>query len=416
MSPNLLKAMLGGATLWMAMCPGAWAAQEAQAAATTLTVWHAYRGKEKAAFEEVVANYNKRVASKGVEVTTLAVPYDAYADKITAAVPRGKGPDVFIFAQDRLGGWVEGGVTVEPIGFFLDDQTRGQFLPNMLEAMTYRDTVYGLPLNYKSITLIYNKKLVAAPPKTSGELVKLAKRLTDAAAGRFGLAYAYNDFYYHAALQNAFGGRAFDPGPKPALSAPENVAAMKLLLKWMRQDAILPAEPSTALVTSLFNEGKAAMVFSGPWFLGEIAPGIDYGLAPLPTIDEAGGKPMRPWLTIEGVYVSASSKQKEAAYDIAKYLVSEEAGLVLAVEGRQLHTNKAVYAHKAVADDPVLAAFRRQLDTATPMPNFAEMTVMWSPATTAMNTIVRGAATPEVALGKAQSTVEKDIAALRKGR
>jgi arabinogalactan oligomer/maltooligosaccharide transport system substrate-binding protein len=388
----------------------------AQAATTALTVWHAYRGKEKAAFEKVIANYNKQAAAKGVEATTLAVPYDAYADKITAAVPRGKGPDVFIFAQDRLGGWVEGGSTVEPISFFLDDKTRNQFLPSMLEAMTYRNTVYGLPLNYKSITLIYNRKLVKAPPRTSGELVRLARSLTDAAVGRFGLAYAYNDYYYHAALQNAFGGRAFDPGPKPVLNAPQNIAAMKLLLKWIRQDAILPAEPSTALITSLFNDGKAAMVFSGPWFLGEIAPGVDFGLAPLPTIDEAGGKPMRPWLTIEGVYVAMSSRHKEAAYDLARYLVSEEAGLVLAVEGRQLHTNKAVYAHKAVADDPVLAAFRKQLDTATPMPNFAEMTVMWSPATTAMNTIVRGAATPAVALEKAQRTVEKDVAALRKGR
>jgi arabinogalactan oligomer/maltooligosaccharide transport system substrate-binding protein len=415
MKANHLKTMLGSARVWTALLLGAWALQ-VQADATTLTVWHAYRGKEKAAFEKVIANYNRQAAARGVEATTLAVPYDAYADKITAAVPRGKGPDVFIFAQDRLGGWVEGGSTVEPISFFLDDKTRNQFLPGMLEAMTYRNTVYGLPLNYKSITLIYNRKLVKAPPATSGELVKLAKGLTDAAVGRFGLAYAYNDYYYHAALQNAFGGRAFDPGPKPVLNAPQNVAAMKLLLKWIRQDAILPAEPSTALITSLFNDGKAAMVFSGPWFLGEIAPGVDFGLAPLPAIDEAGGKPMRPWLTIEGVYVAMSSRHKEAAYDLARYLVSEEAGLVLAVEGRQLHTNKAVYTHKAVADDPVLAAFRKQLDTATPMPNFAEMTVMWSPATTAMNTIVRGAATPAVALEKAQRTVEKDIAALRKGR
>jgi arabinogalactan oligomer/maltooligosaccharide transport system substrate-binding protein len=410
-----MKTLWGGARIWMALGLVAWALQ-VQGAATTLTVWHAYRGQEKAAFEKVVANYNKRVAAKGIAVTTLAVPYDAYADKITAAVPRGKGPDVFIFAQDRLGGWVEGGRTVEPIGFFIDDQTRNQFLPNMLEAMTYRNTVYGLPLNYKCITLIYNKKLVKTPPKTTGELVRIAKGLTDGAAGRFGLAYAYNDYYYHAALQNAFGGRAFDPGPKPVLNAPQNVAAMKLLLKWIHQDAILPSEPSTALVTSLFNEGKAAMVFSGPWFLGEIAPGVDYGLAPLPTVDEAGGKPMRPWLTIEGVYIAQSSQHKDAAYDFAKYLTSEEAGLVLAVEGRQLHTNKAVYTHKAVADDPVLAAFRKQLDTATPMPNFAEMTLMWSPATTAMNTIVRGAATPEVALDKAEHTVEKDLAALRKGR
>ena len=408
-----MRSKLLGAAL--ALIAGAWTFQ-ACAAATTLTVWHAYRGKEKEAFEKVVANYNRTAVKKGVEVTTLAVPYDAYADKITAAVPRGKGPDVFIFAQDRLGGWVEGGNTVEPISFFLDDETREQFLPAMLDAMTYRDTVYGLPLNYKSITLIYNKKLVKTPPATSGELVKLAKSLTDAAVGKFGLAYAYNDYYYHAALQNAFGGRAFDPGPKPTLNAPENISAMNLLLRWIGKDKILPAEPSSALVTSLFNDGKAAMVFSGPWFLGEIAPGVDYGLAPLPTIDEAEGRAMRPWLTIEGVYVAQSSKHKEAAYEFAQYLVSEEAGLVLTVEGRQLHTNKAVYANKAVADDPVLAAFRRQLDSATPMPNFAEMTVMWSPATTAMNTIVRGAATPKVALDKAQASVEKDIAALRKSR
>ena len=88
----------------------------------------------------------------------------------------------------------------------------------------------------------------------------------------------------------------------------------------------------------------------------------------------------------------------------------------MTIEGRQLHTNKAVYTHKEVANDPVLAAFRQQLDTAIPMPNFAEMTVMWSPATTAMNTIIRRAATPQAALDTAQRTVEKDIAALRKGR
>jgi arabinogalactan oligomer / maltooligosaccharide transport system substrate-binding protein len=57
------------------------------------------------------------------------VPYDAYADKITAAVPRGKGPDVFIYAQDRLGGWVEAGNTIEPIDFFLDEAVAAASCP-----------------------------------------------------------------------------------------------------------------------------------------------------------------------------------------------------------------------------------------------------------------------------------------------
>ncbi len=379
-----------------------------------VVVWHAYRAEEKAALEKVVAAYNATVASKGIKVTTLAVPYDAFADKITASVPRGKGPDIFIFAQDRLGGWIEAGKTVEPIDFFLDKATIARFIPTTMEAMTYRGTVYGLPLNYKVITLIYNKKLLPTPPKTSKELVAVAKKLTDAKSGRFGLAYSYSDFYYHAALQNAFGGRVFDPGPKPVLNAPENVKALELLMRWFLKDGILPAEPSTALITSLFNGGKAAMVFSGPWFLGEIADSIDYGLAPLPTIDEAGGKPMRPWMTVEGVYVTAPSKNKDAAYDFAKYLTDTPQAKVMALEGRQTPSNKAVYSDPAVAGDKVLSAFRKQVEVAVPMPNLPEMTMVWSPATTAMNTIVKRAATPKAAMDQAQAAVLKDVAALRK--
>jgi len=383
-------------------------------AATDLVIWHAYRGGEKSAFEKVVRQYND--SQKDVAVKTLAVPYDAYADKISASIPRGKGPDVFIYAQDRLGGWVEGGQTVEPIDFYVEDETVDALVPNMMEAMTYRGTIYGLPLNYKSIAMIYNTNLVRTPPRTTGELVKVAKGLTDKATGRFGLAYQYSDFFYHAALMNAFGGSVFGPGPTPTVDSPQNVAAIKTMLKWYESDGILPADPSSALIGSLFNEGKAAIVFNGPWFLGEIGDKVSYAIAPLPTVDEAGGAPMRPWLTIEGVYVSAGSAHKDEAYELAKYLISPEAALVLALEGGFLPTNRSVYDNPDVLKNPAIVAYRKQLETAVPMPNYAEMTLMWSPVTTAMNKIVKGSATPEVALKEAQQTIKASIAALRKGR
>jgi len=377
-----------------------------------IVIWTAYRGDEKAAFEKVVGQFNAAYAGKGIKATTLAVPYDAFADKITAAVPRGKGPDVFIYAQDRLGGWVAAGNTVEPIDFFLDAPTKARYLNATLQAMTYQGNTYGLPLNYKVITLIYNKKLIQTPPKTSAELVATAKKLTNAASGKFGLAYAYNDFYYHAALMNGFGGGVFD-GRKPTLNAAANVKSMDLLMNWFGQ-GFMPAEPSTALITALFNGGKAAMVFSGPWFLGEIADGVDFGLAPLPTLGEAGGKPMRPWITVEGVYIAAPSKNKDAAYEFVKFVTDTPAAKVLALEGRQSPANKAVYSDPQVAADPILKAFRQQVEVSVPMPNLPEMTMVWSPATTAMNTIVKKAATPKAALDQAQKEVLDRISKLRK--
>lgn len=384
----------------------------AAAAPVDLVVWHAYRGAERTAFEKVIADFNRSHAGR-IAVSTLAVPYDAMADKITAAVPRGKGPDVFIYAQDRLGGWVEAGNTIEPVDFFLEDRVSRRFLPSTMEAMTYRGTVWGLPLNYKVITLIYNKKLVPQPPRTTGELVRVAKRLTDEATGRFGLVYWYSDFYYHAPLMNAFGGGVFDAQGRPVLDQPANVRSLELLTRWLEKDRILPAEPSTALITALFNGGKGAMVFSGPWFLGEVSSSIDVGLAPLPTVDEAGGKPMRPWITVEGAYIAGPSKHKQEAWELVTALTDLPAARVMALEGRQTPANAAVYDDPKVKANPILAVFRRQVETGVPMPNRPEMTMVWSPATTAMNVVVQGRAEPAAALADAQREVVERIGKLR---
>jgi arabinogalactan oligomer/maltooligosaccharide transport system substrate-binding protein len=50
------------------------------------------------------------------------------------------------------------------------------------------------------------------------------------------------------------------------------------------------------------------------------------------------------------------------------------------------------------------------------MPNRPEMTMVWSPATTAMNKIVKGNASVEAALKEAAGTMQDSIAALRKGK
>ena len=86
----------------------------------------------------------------------------------------------------------------------------------------------------------------------------------------------------------------------------------------------------------------------------------------------------------------------------------------MALEGRQTPANASVYDDAQVKADAQLAAFREQVAVAIPMPNRPEMAMVWSPATTAMNVITKGAATPKNAMDRAQEEVTERVAALLK--
>ena len=88
---------------------GWWAAA---AFAGEVSIWHAYRGDERAALEAACATWAS--AHPGVTVLPVYVPSEALASKIEAAVPRGNGPDLFVFAHDRIGDWSTAGV-LQPV-------------------------------------------------------------------------------------------------------------------------------------------------------------------------------------------------------------------------------------------------------------------------------------------------------------
>jgi arabinogalactan oligomer/maltooligosaccharide transport system substrate-binding protein len=379
------------------------------AAPTTVVIWHAYRGEEKDAIEAVAKNFNN--THKDVQLSLLAVPFDALADKVSASVPREKGPDLFIYAQDRLGGWIAAGIA-EPIEYYLTDAVRARFVAGSLSAFIYKGSTYGLPLSTKCVSLIYNKALVSNPPKTTDELIALAQSLTDPAKKQFGLAYEIQNYYYHSIWNQGYGARVFDADGNPTLNSPEAVKALEVAINLQKNLKIVPEEVTNTLVTTLFNEGKAAMVINGPWFRGEIDPNIKYGVALLPVISEIG-KPMVPFITVEGIIMSAKSKNKDAAYAVMEYLTNNAASLTFATKGKMISANKSVYLDKKIASDPITMGFMEQAKRGNPMPNAPEMTMVWSPAATAMNKAFLGALSPADALTEAQNNVVAAITMMR---
>jgi arabinogalactan oligomer / maltooligosaccharide transport system permease protein len=368
-------------------------AQADEPSAVEVRVWHATRGTERAALEKLLTEWD--AAHPELTVAPLAIPYDGFKTKIEAAVPRGNGPDLFIAAHEVLGQWSRSGIVAAvptlPDGLH----------PNTVEAVTYDGKVYGIPLAFKCLALFYNKALIDAPPRTTDELESLSTRFADPT--QFTVAWE-NTPYVQAPWNHGFGGGVFQ-GDVVALDQPGNADALAWVADLTKR-GLLPEEPTAALVTQLFNEGLAGMVVNGPWFLGEIASDIDFGVVPLPIVS-ATGEPARPFLTVEAAMISAHAAHPDEAIALAQFLASPEAALVRAIEGRQSVATLAAHEDPRVANDPQLAAFRAQLDATVPLPNRPEMGATWEPMARAQRRVARGTLEPEVAVRTAQK--EYDI-------
>jgi arabinogalactan oligomer/maltooligosaccharide transport system substrate-binding protein len=375
----------------------AWACAPPHPSHPTVVMWFAYDGPERIAFEAEADRF--RAEHPGIELRLESVPSDAFADKITAAIPNGNGPDLFVFAHDRIGGWVEARL-LEPIEFFVDESLADRFDLQPINAMAYQGSLYGLPLAVKSLALFYRTDLVPSPPATTDDLFALAKGLPK---GVYPLVYDSAKLYSHAAWLHGFGGDLFDESGKLTIATPAAAAAAKFAHDLI-EDGIVPAETTGTLVSSMFQDGRAAMAFSGPWFVGSLAPGTPFAVAPMPVVS-ATGKPAAPFLGAEGILMSARASDKRAAFLVMEAFTSDASAIRRAVAARQVVPNRAAYDDPRVAGDAVLTAFRRQAQVARPMPSIPAMRSVWTPYDNALQRIIGQGSDPMGTLSAAESEI-----------
>lgn len=392
---------MGGVIRWtvVALAFGASAAQ----AKREVVLWHSYRAAEERALGTVVEQFEAQYPDFDIRV--LAVPHDVFPSKLTASIPRGHGPDLFIFAHERIGSWA--GTVVAPLSRDEVPVDFDAFFPRTLEALTYEGELYGLPLAYKSVALFYNRALVDVPPATTDELIALARALSEPDQGRFGLVWPTDEFYFHAPWLFGFGGSIFDAEGRPRLDTAPIARSLAFVRRLTFEDRVVPQEANTALATRLFNEGTAGMVINGPWFIGEIDPSIDYGIAVLPVVSETGRR-ATPFLTVEAALVSAHARDREGAILFASFLAAEGGAAIRALEGRQAVAFAPAYDDPRIAGDPVLAGFRAQLPFTVLTSNRPEMRAVWEPAKGALKAVLRGE-DPVTALARAQQRLRANV-------
>ncbi len=402
-----------------------------------ITIWHSYRGTEQKALQQLVKAFNRQERARAakskayqpVRVRLLQISFENLPNKITNAVPRGHGPDLFIFAHDRLGDW-EAKELVEPLGYWVGPSVARRFLPKTLRAFAMRGRLYGLPLAYKSVALFYHADLVGrTPPATTGDMIARGRRFMQSRGrGYYGLVYEAADTYFHAPWLFGFGGRFLTPcaagQKKPGtcghrklpIDTPAAVRALTFARKLAGPGGITAPEANGQLVTSLFTSKRAAMAITGPWFLSDLKAAskkrlIRYRVAPLPAIDEAGGKRAAPLLTVEGIFMSRRCHRKALAFRVMNALTSDRAARVRVTLARQLPANvrvdRLVSNPESSLYSAELSAFRKQLDTARLTPKTPIMRVVWEPYKQALAAVINRGADPDAALKKAAEEIER---------
>lgn len=299
-----------------------------------VVMWHGYDQKPGKVTAELVGQFNATKPGFAVKAR-YAGPSDNALAKTLTALAAGNHPDVvYLFGSDmatiarspKVVTWNDY-IAKHPAFHWTD------FFPAERKAATVNGKVVGVPALVDNLALVYNEKLFAqagvAPPTadwTWADFRQAAKRLTDASAHRYGWAYPVSGdedttWRFIAMLWQAGGNLLTPDNGKAAFDSPAGLKALTLLQQMAVADRSIytfqTADSSKYL--SLFNAGKIAMLWTGPWDLGSINADVKYGVQILPAdVNHSSISGPDMWVTLNrGSQNVANAQQFVADYTSA---------------------------------------------------------------------------------------------------
>ena len=340
---------------------------------TEVKIWH--DGDENI-MQTIADCANEKLAEDNIKVTFeksgLTDQLQLYGND------ESNGPDMYLYAHDSLGTFAEMGI-LAPITDVISEDVMADLLPMTVEAGNYKDTQYLMPVYYETLLFMYNKaKWEGDVPETTDELYGYMVAHTDVDAGTYALVNQHSTAYNVAPVINGFGGYIIDKDANPGLNTQETKDAIAYNQKF----AALEADGDYNTVTALFNEGQAAAIIGGPWLVSGIkAAGIDLGIKSLADFKLPNGNGLAPYSGVQsiGVLKYAAENKKEAIAKVLETIASPEVGIALANKSNCAPANSKAYDDADVAANEMIMAMKATAETAQPMPNIPQMSVMWGP-------------------------------------
>jgi multiple sugar transport system substrate-binding protein len=262
-------------------------------------------------------------------------------------------PDVFYASPDMMA--VEGktGLLLKLDSYLAADHVSlGSYLPALLKLFQLKGSTYGLPKDWGTLALFYNKDIFDArqvPYPTNNlsyaQFRALAKRLTTTGT------VMPADFTHLMPFLYGFGTGIFDPSNNRILF--DNARAIQALTYYtdfqlVDHSATTSSSTDSSAIDSL-GEGQTAMVIDGAWWLPYLRttyPNRRFGVAEIPIGPAGRAAPVftNSWSA------SAHTVHPAAATKLIEYLTSSD------VQAHQLHIGFALPTLTALQADPYLKA------------------------------------------------------------
>ncbi|HHT68725.1 MAG TPA: sugar ABC transporter substrate-binding protein [Firmicutes bacterium] len=361
----------------------------------TITLWDAprWRDENDDQFHWVKAKIAEFEAlHPGVKIELIETPWAELGEKLSIAIAGRAWPD--IVPVDISGAinrtHLEQGV-VEALDAYMTEEELEDFFPGALQAYTYKDKLYGIPMSMTVHVMLLNldhfEEAGVEPPVdgrwTWDEFVEKAKALTfdsdgDGKIDKYGFSTYILQGYYEAwpffymdggvpLVDNTFG-----------FTSPEAISAIQKLVDLKFVHGAAPVEMGSADVGGTFRalarEGERYVAIQ-PWNTWAIATVTGEGVNHLPNVMVAEypvgdlGKPV----TIGGaggwVVMHQSNKDKrDVVVEFAKFLSTPEEQYTFATEYGTFPARKSAEAMNPFADKPHMARAAQMVEHSVPLP------------------------------------------------
>lgn len=276
----------------------------------------------------------------GITVDLQVNPWTEYWTKLQVGAQGGTAPDAFWMLGDRFQVYAANDQLL-PLGDAIEDAgvDLGVYPEALVDLFTYDDELYGLPKDFDTVGLWYNKTLfdaagVAYPTDqwTWGDVSAAAAQLTDPAAGVYGIAAPLNrqEGFYNTVAQA--GGHIIDDG-KSGYDDPKTQEGLRFWTD-LQKAGVSPTLEQFADTEAVaqFENGSVAMYYGGSFYAQRFYENADLRAAVDVTVLPQGAERATVINGIQNVGF-AGTKHPEELKKFLLFLGGKEAAEIQAATG-----------------------------------------------------------------------------------